>query len=169
MPLVSRSRTNSPQGVAPMRRPRSAAGVHGSGRRPAALLLSLVMACALLLLAAVPASAIMIVRRTPAPGAVNVPRNVQPTVRFDVPPAGITTRFHLRTAEGVAVSTILAPTTDTGTVWRLDPMTNLDPGVTYTVVLQAGITDSEGGTLPARHWSFTTAGAAANSGAHAAR
>ena len=135
----------------------------------AALLLPLALAGALLLLAAVPASAIRIVNRTPAPGAVGVAVTVEPTVRFDVPPGGITTRFHLRTADGVAVDTILAPTTDTGTVWRLDPMTNLDPGVTYTVVLQAGITDSEGGTLPARHWSFTTAGAAANSGAHAAR
>lgn len=121
------------------------------------MLLPLAMAGVLLLLAAVPAGAIMIVSRTPAPGAVGVPVTVQPTVRFDDPPAGVTTRFHLRTASGAMVSTILSPTTDTGTVWRLDPVPNLEPNTRYTVVLEAGITDSAGDTLPAQHWSFTTA------------
>lgn len=141
-----------------MRRPRSAAGAHGSFTRLAALLLSPVMAGVLLLVAAAPADAIMIVNRTPAPGAVGVRVTVEPTVTFDVPPAGVTTRFHLRSAEDVAVPTILAPTTDTGTVWRLDPRTRLERGVTYTVVLEAGITDAAGGTLPAQRWSFTTVG-----------
>ena len=139
-----------------MRRPRSAAGAHGSFTRLAALLLSPVMAGVLLLVAAVPANAIMIVNRTPAPGAVGVRVNTEPTVTFDVPPAGVTTRFHLRNAEDVVVPTILAPTTDTGTVWRLDPRTRLERGVTYTVVLERGITDSTGARLPARHWTFTT-------------
>jgi Bacterial Ig-like domain len=151
-----------------MRRPRPAADAHGSRTRLAILLLPWTMACALLLLAAVPASAIMIVNRTPAPGAVGVPRNVQPTVTFDVPPAGVTTRFHLRNAAGAMVPTILAPTTAAGTVWRLDPRARLAPGVTYTVVLERGITDAAGGTLPARRWSFTTRGPAANSGQAAA-
>lgn len=141
-----------------MRRPRSAAGAHRSGTRLAALLLPPAMASALLLLAATPANAIMIVTRTPAPGAVGVSVTVEPTVTFDVPPAGVTTRFHLRNAAGATVSTILSPTTASGTVWRLDPRANLRPGTTYTVVLEPGITDSAGGTLPARQWSFTTAG-----------
>jgi len=142
-----------------MRRPRSAAG-HRSVTRLAALLLPLAMASALLLVAATPASAIMIVRRTPAPGAVNVPVTVEPTVVFDLPPGGVTTRFHLRTDAGATVDTLLSPTTASGTVWRLDPMRRLDRGTTYTVVLQRGITDSAGGTLPPMHWSFTTVGAA---------
>ena len=150
-----------------MRRPRSAAGGHRPGTRLAALLLPLAMAGALMLVAAAPASAIMIVRRTPAPGAVGVPVSVEPTVIFDVPPAGVTTRFHLRNAAGAMVSTILAPTTASGTVWRLDPRRDLRRGTTYTVVLERGITDANGGRLPARHWSFTTAGAAPGSGAPA--
>ena len=142
-----------------MRRPRSAAGAHGSGTRLAALLLPLATAGVLLVMSAVPAGAIMIVSRTPAPGAVGVSVRVEPTVTFDVPPGGVTTRFHLRRAGGVMIDTILAPTTATGTVWRLDPVRDLRPGTKYTIVLQAGITDSQGGTLPARRWSFTTAGA----------
>jgi hypothetical protein len=116
------------------------------------------MAGAMLLLAAVPANAIMILRRTPAPGAVGVPVNVEPTIRFDTPPGGVTTRFHLRTAAGAMVNTLLSPTTATGTVWRLDPTPNLRPGTTYVVVIQRGITDPAGGTLPAQRWRFTTAG-----------
>jgi len=150
-----------------MRRPRFATRGHGPGTRVAALLLPLMLAGALLLLAAEPASAITIVKRTPAPGAVGVRLGVQPTVTFDVPPGGVTTRFHLLN-DGVAVDTILSPTTDTGTVWRLDPVNNLEPGTRYTVVLERGIVDANGGSLPAQRWSFTTVGAAA-SGTHAVR
>lgn len=140
-----------------MTRTHSTAGAHRSGTRLATLLLPLAMASVLLLLlTAPPASAIMILRRTPAPGAVGVAITAQPTVTFDVPPAGVTTRFHLRNAAGATVQTILAPTAATGTVWRLDPTKNLRHRVTYTVVLQRGITDSTGAMLPPMRWKFTT-------------